>query len=66
MTPGGHARDPDLVLETARLRLRLPEPDAAGHVVRFLCENAAHLTPWEPPRPTGFLTEPRQIPHPLY
>jgi ribosomal-protein-alanine N-acetyltransferase len=47
-----------LVLETERLRLVLPGPDAAPLLVRHFVENAAHRSPWDPPRPPNFLTLP--------
>lgn len=46
-----------VVLETARLRLAIPAPDAAPLLVRHFVENAAHRDRWDPPRPEGFLTE---------
>ncbi len=43
-------------LETARVRL---EPIRAAHapaLLRYYTENEAHLAPWEPARPPGFLS----------
>ncbi len=47
-----------LELETPRLVLRAAGPEAAAALVAYYRENAAHLGPWEPPRPSDFLTEP--------
>jgi ribosomal-protein-alanine N-acetyltransferase len=45
------------VLETERLQLTLPPPEAAPRVVRYLLDNAEHFAPWSPPRPTGYYDE---------
>lgn len=47
----------DPVLQTPRLELRLPAPDAAARVVRYFRENEEHLAPWSPPTPPGFYSE---------
>jgi ribosomal-protein-alanine N-acetyltransferase len=46
----------NVVLETQRLRLVLPGPEAAPLLVRHFVENAAYRGPWDPPRPPTFLT----------
>ncbi len=46
-----------VVLETERLKLAVPGPDAAALLVRHYSENREHREPWDPPRPSGFLTE---------
>ncbi len=49
---------PDEVrLETERLLLAQPGPEAAPRVVAFHRDNAAHLAPYDPPRPPGWLSE---------
>lgn len=40
-----------------RVVLAILPPARASDVVAFHRENAAHLAPWSPPRPEGFLTE---------
>jgi ribosomal-protein-alanine N-acetyltransferase len=45
------------MLETARLRLVLPEPADASRVVRYYEENREHLAPWEPLRADEYYTE---------
>jgi [ribosomal protein S5]-alanine N-acetyltransferase len=47
-----------IVIETERLRLALPSPDAAPLLVRHYTENRGHRERWDPPRPHGFFTEP--------
>lgn len=42
------------VLETPRLSLSIPAPEAAPRVVEYLVRNQDHLECWEPPRPAGF------------
>lgn len=49
--------DPDVRLETDRLLLFVPPPEAAPRAVRYYHDNTSHHGPWDPPRPTGFLTE---------
>lgn len=44
-------------LQTANLVLRAPGPEAAPALLAYYRDNAAHLAPWEPPRPADFLTE---------
>ncbi len=44
-------------LETDRLVLAIPEPSGAARMVEYFVRNAAHLEPFEPPRPPDFLTE---------
>ena len=43
-------------LLTPRLLLTLPTADEAGPVTAYFQRNQAHLGPWDPPRPEGFLT----------
>ena len=45
------------VLDTKRLSLTLPDPDAAPRVVRYLSDNREHHARWSPAPPDGFLTE---------
>ncbi len=45
-----------IILDTERLSLYIPGPEAAERVVRYFETNRAHLTPWEPPFPTGMFT----------
>ncbi|HEX8847013.1 MAG TPA: GNAT family N-acetyltransferase [Pyrinomonadaceae bacterium] len=45
------------VIETERLRLTLPGPEAAPRLLRFEEENREHLGPWSPPTPPDFYTE---------
>jgi ribosomal-protein-alanine N-acetyltransferase len=45
-------------LETERLRITTLGPEDARRVARFYEENQAHLSPFAPPRPSGFCTEP--------
>ena len=44
-------------LETPRLRVVPLAPQHAAAAVAFMARNAAHFAPWEPPRPSDFLTE---------
>ncbi len=44
------------MLDTARLRLKLPEPGQARIMLRFRQENRDFLEPWEPLRPADFYT----------
>jgi ribosomal-protein-alanine N-acetyltransferase len=44
-------------LETERLLLTIPAPDAAPRMLAFALENRAHLTRWQPPEPVGYDTE---------
>lgn len=44
-------------LETDRLLLTIPSPDAAPRMLAFALENRAHLTRWQPPEPAGYDTE---------
>lgn len=44
-------------LETARLRLVLPEQGDAVRIVRYYEENRKHLEPWDPVRSEDFYTE---------
>src|SRR5947208_2451956 len=46
------------VIETSRLLLHLPAPDAAPAAVAYVRANQAHLAPWEPPSPPGYDEEP--------
>jgi ribosomal-protein-alanine N-acetyltransferase len=45
-----------LVLETERLILCLPGPEAAARLVSYFETNRSHLAPWEPPFPAGLFT----------
>ena len=45
------------MLETARLRLVLPEQSDACRLVRYYEENKEHLAPWEPLRTDEYYTE---------
>lgn len=47
----------DVRLETPRLLLALAAPNAVQQVVAYYVENRAHLEPWEPHRPAGWLDE---------
>lgn len=44
-------------LETARLRLVLPEPADAARIIRYYEDNKQHLGPWETIRSDEFYTE---------
>jgi [ribosomal protein S5]-alanine N-acetyltransferase len=44
-------------IETERLVLTIPHPDAARRLLAYATENRDHLTRWEPPHPEGFFTE---------
>lgn len=44
------------VLQTARTRIRLPEPSDAPKLLRFRVDNRAHLAPWEPLREDSYYT----------
>lgn len=44
-------------IETARLKLVLPEPAHAARIVRYYDENREHLAPWDPVRSEDFYTE---------
>jgi [ribosomal protein S5]-alanine N-acetyltransferase len=48
------------MLATLRLLLHEPDPTLAGAVANFLQRNAAHLRPWEPPRPPDMATAAHQ------
>lgn len=43
-------------LDTPRLRLQAPSAGLAPALLSFHQRNAAHLAPWDPPAPPGFLT----------
>jgi ribosomal-protein-alanine N-acetyltransferase len=45
-------------LETERLLLTLPSPEAAARVAAYFAENREHHAPWDPARPDGFFEEP--------
>ena len=45
------------VIRTDRLILRCAAESDVPALVGFFTENAAHMAPWEPPRPPDFLTE---------
>ncbi|HEX8709075.1 MAG TPA: GNAT family N-acetyltransferase [Pyrinomonadaceae bacterium] len=49
--------EPYPVIETERLRLILPPPEAAPRLLKFEEENLEHLAPWSPPCPPEFYTE---------
>ncbi len=44
-------------LETERLLMHLPGPEAAPRMVHYYEQNRAHLTPWEPPLPRAMFTQ---------
>lgn len=46
----------ELMLESERLLLSLPEARLASAALDFHLRNADHLAPWSPPRPAGFGT----------
>jgi ribosomal-protein-alanine N-acetyltransferase len=51
-------KNPDVpVIETERLLLTIPPPEAAPQVIRYYDENRAHLDPWSPRTPSDFYTE---------
>ncbi len=50
-------RAPQNLISTARLVLALAHEDLAKRVIEFYKRNELHLTPWDPPKPTNFLTE---------
>jgi ribosomal-protein-alanine N-acetyltransferase len=41
-------------LETERVLVMMPPPDAAPRLVAYFAENRRHLERWSPPRPPGF------------
>lgn len=43
-------------LDTPRLRLQAPSAGLVPALLSFHRRNAAHLAPWDPPQPPGFLT----------
>lgn len=43
-------------LETERLVVTLPDPEAGAAMARYIEENLAHLTPWSPALPVDFRT----------
>lgn len=55
MTWGANLR---VVIETERLVLGLPGPEAAPLLVKHYVENQDHRGPWDPKRPDGFFTVP--------
>ncbi|MBV9211587.1 MAG: GNAT family N-acetyltransferase [Acidobacteria bacterium] len=44
-------------IETERLLLTIPTPEAAPRMLAFALENREHLTRWQPPEPAGYDTE---------
>ena len=44
------------MLETERLVLTMPGPEAAPRLVSYFETNRRHLSPWEPPFPKGLFT----------
>jgi len=44
-------------IETARLSLCLPPPEAASRMLAYATENDEYLARWSPPRPTAYFTE---------
>lgn len=44
-------------LETPRLLVTIPAPDAASRMAAYYAENQLHHGPWDPPHPDGFFTE---------
>lgn len=51
------SRQTPVRLLTERLIVRTLSPAEAGRVARFHADNVDHLSPWDPPRPRGYLTE---------
>lgn len=47
-------------LSSQRLLLRASAPELSSLVADYLCRNAAHLSPWEPPRPPDYADPVRQ------
>ena len=47
-------------LRSTRLLLRTSQPELADAVAGYLLRNAAHLSPWEPPRPPDYADPLRQ------
>ncbi|MBD0326593.1 MAG: ribosomal protein S5-alanine N-acetyltransferase [Pyrinomonadaceae bacterium] len=45
------------LIETERLLLTLPPPNAAPQLIRYYEENREHLAPWSPLAPVDFYTE---------
>ena len=45
-----------VTLETERLLVTLPGPEAAPRMVTYFETNRAHLSPWEPPFPKGMFS----------
>ncbi|HEX7999821.1 MAG TPA: GNAT family N-acetyltransferase [Pyrinomonadaceae bacterium] len=45
------------LIETERLLLTLPPPDAAPQMLRYFEDNREHLAPWSPHTPVDFYTE---------
>ncbi len=45
------------ILDTPRLQLTLPGPEAAAAMVDYFSRNRAHLAPWEPPFTRAMFTE---------
>lgn len=50
------AVDDLLTLTTARLLLRVPTPDDADGMCRYVTENRNHLSPWDPARTDEYFT----------
>lgn len=44
-------------IETKRLLLTVPPPEAATRFAAYAHDNEGHLARWEPPRPEGYFTE---------
>lgn len=52
----GYLKKDLLPIETARLKLRLLEPEEAELMVDYVTENREHLAPWEPTRSENFFS----------
>ncbi|HEV2911735.1 MAG TPA: ribosomal protein S5-alanine N-acetyltransferase [Pyrinomonadaceae bacterium] len=44
-------------IETERLLLAMPQPEAAPRLLAFFEENREHLARWSPPAPAGYYTQ---------
>jgi [ribosomal protein S5]-alanine N-acetyltransferase len=47
----------ELVLESPRLVIALPQPHEANQAIDFFTRNRAHTAHWRPPEPDGLFTE---------
>jgi ribosomal-protein-alanine N-acetyltransferase len=48
---------PPPIIDTERLSIRLPAPEAAARVAAYFARNKARFDAWDPPHPPGFETE---------